>query len=159
MSDHETFRGQLAALAAGALSPAETRAVKEHVAACPVCERELENWQRLARGVERLPAPPLEPATVARIAAAAQAHRSEFVERRWNRLVLVGLVFYGWALFVVVWPVLPWVVERVSEQLAVPWVLLVIVGLGFWWSFCWVIGLALLPLLRSQRIDLEEKVL
>lgn len=159
MSECETLRRKLAALLAGAVPAPEEFAARAHLAECADCARELENWWRLARGLERLPAPPLEPATLERIAAAATAHRIELLERRWNRLVLAGLVAYGWALFLVIWPFLPALLDWVSVQLALPRIAVIIFGLGCWWSFCLVIGLALLPLLRNQRIDLEEKVL
>ena len=158
MSDHEQIRMNLAALAASALSPAEEAAARAHLAACPECAREEQVWRRLLEAMQRIPETLPTPARLARIKALALERREEVLERRWNRLVLTGLVLYGWALFVVIWPLLPTAVGWLSERLALPWFALVILGLGLWWSFCWVIGLALLPLLRRQKVDLEEKV-
>lgn len=158
MSEHEKTRKNLTALLAGMLSPNEEAAVRAHLAACPECVREEQVWRKLVGAMQRIPETLPTPARLARIAALAQAHREEWLERRWNRLVLTGLVLYGWALFIVALPLLPALIERLSEWLRLPWFAVVVVALAFWWSFCWVIGLALLPLLRRNEADLEEKV-
>ncbi|MGH9789302.1 MAG: anti-sigma factor family protein [Candidatus Acidiferrales bacterium] len=158
MSEHEKIRGNLAALSAGALEPAEESMARAHLESCAECAREWESWQKIGRAVERLPAAQLSPQRLARIAAAAEARRQHVLERRWNRLVLAGLVLYGWALFTVSWPLLPAAIERLGGLLRLPWFAVVLVGLTLWWSFCTVIGLGLLPLLRGQKAELEEKV-
>lgn len=159
MNEHERIRRKLTTLTAGTLPPEEEATVRAHLAACPECAGEARTWGRLAEAIERLPESSPTPARLARIAVLAQARREEVLEKRWNRLVLTGLVLYGWALFIVTWPLLPTAVSWLGERLAMPWFVVVILGLGLWWSFCWVIGLALLPLLRQQQVDLEEKVL
>ncbi|MGH9804996.1 MAG: hypothetical protein ACRD4D_07470, partial [Candidatus Acidiferrales bacterium] len=68
-------------------------------------------------------------------------------------------ILYGWALFAVIAPLAPAGVDWLSQWLAMPWFVVVAVALGLWWSFCLVVGLALLPVLRTQSFDLEEKVL
>ncbi len=158
MTEHEKIRQNLAALAAGALEPAEESAARAHLEACAECAREWERWEHIGRAVERLPAAQLSPQRLSRIAAAAQARRQHVLERRWNRLVLTGLVVYGWALFMVSWPLLPAAIEWLSGLLRLPWFAVVVVGLTLWWSFCAVIGLGLLPLMRGQKAELEEKV-
>lgn len=159
MRDHSQVGKGLAALAAGTLSGEEETRMRAHLAECADCARALERWQRLLTAVERLPEATLPPASLARIAARARARREEVLERSWNRLVFAGLVLYGWALFLVVLPLLPTGVSWVAEQFAVHWFAVVVLGLGLWWTFCWVIGLALLPLLRGQKVQLEEKIL
>lgn len=158
MSEHEKTRWNLAALSAGALERAEESSARAHLEVCVDCAREWESWQRLTSAVERLPAAQLSPQRLSRIAAAAEARRLHVLERRWNRLVLTGLVLYGWALFTVSWPLLPAAVEWLGGLLRLPWFAVVLVGLTLWWSFCTVIGLGLLPLLRGQNAELEEKV-
>ncbi len=158
MTEHEKTRQNLAALAAGALSPAEESAARAHLEACAECARAWESWQRLTSAVQRLPGAELSPQRLGRIVAAAQARREHVLERRWNRLVLVGLIAYGWALFAVSWPLLPAAVEWLSGAMRLPWFGVVVAGLIAWWSFCIVIGLGLFPLLRSQNAELEEKV-
>lgn len=158
MNEHETIRAKLAALAAGALSKVETAAVRAHLAACAPCAAEFAGWQRLGRAVTQLPAAEPSAARVARIAALAAARRWQVLERRWNRLVLTGLILYGWALFLVVWPLLPTATDWLSQQLRLPGFAVMLLALSLWWSFCWVIGLGLLPLLRDDKAELEEKV-
>jgi len=158
MSEHEEMRKNLAGLVAGQLAPAAAEAARAHLAACPDCAQEAEVWRRLVGAMQRLPVTAPRPARLARIAALAHAHRQETLEKRWNRLVLIGLVLYGWALWVVAAPLLPVVVDWLAARLALPGFAVVILGLAFWWSFCWVIGLALLPLLRQREAALEEKI-
>ena len=159
MNAHEQTRKSLAALAAGLLPAAEEAAARAHLAACADCAREVEVWRRLRGAIERIPETLPAPARLARLAARAQAHREQTLEKRWNRLVLAGLVLYGWALWIVVAPLLPVAIDWLAARLALPWPAVVVLGLAFWWSFCWVIGLALLPLLRQREAELEEKVL
>lgn len=143
---------------AGMLARDEEAAVRAHLATCPTCAHEEQTWRRLVAALERMPETVPSPTALARIKARARARLDDVAERRWNRLVLTGLVLYGWALFLVALPLLPTGVGWLAEQAALPWFVVVILGLGLWWSFCWVIGLALLPLLRQQRVELEEKV-
>ncbi len=158
MSEHEKIRARLAALAAGTLSAAEAAESKAHLAACTSCAAEFARWQRLERAVTQLPAAEPSTVSVARIGALATARRWQVLERRWNRLVLTGLILYGWALFAVSWPLLPTATEWLSQQLRLPWFAVVGLALVLWWSFCWVIGLGLLPLMRDEKPELEEKV-
>lgn len=159
MSEHDRVRKNLPGLAARTLAPREAASADAHLAECAACARELARWRRLLAGVERLPEPELAQATIARLAVRARAHRQEVLERRWNRLVLTGLILYGWSLFTVILPLLPIGVGWLAERLAMPWFALVVLGLGLWWSFCWVIGLALLPLFRTPKVKMEENVL
>jgi anti-sigma factor RsiW len=159
MNEHQQAREKLVALVAGLLAPAEASRVQEHLAACPECRRQEEVWRRLLRAMQPVAETLPTLAGLARIAARAEARRQEVLERRWNRLVLTGLVLYGWALFVVVLPLLPVGIGWLAAQFSLHWFVIVILGLGLWWSFCWVIGLSLLPVLRAQRRQLEEKIL
>ena len=158
MSEHETISSKLAELAAGTLSEAEAAAARRHLAACALCGVEFARWQQLGRAVTQLPAAEPSAARVARIAALATARRWQVLERRWNRLVLTGLILYGWALFLVAWPLLPTATDWLSQQLRLPGFAVALLALSLWWSFCWVIGLGLLPLLRGEKPELEEKV-
>ena len=96
MSEHDPARNSLAALAAGALAPEQEARVREHLAECQACAEAFARWRRLTASLERLPDPALPPAAVGRMAARAGAHRREVLERRWNRLVLLGLIAFGW---------------------------------------------------------------
>jgi len=159
MAKHEEFQKQVIELATGTLAQSEEAAVRAHMANCAACAGEFRRWHTLLRALLRSPGPALSPARIARIKVLARARREELGEHRWNRLVLTGLVVYGWALFLVTLPLLPTLIGWLGERLAVPWFVVVLVGLGLWWSFAWVIGLGLLPLLRQAgRVDLEEKL-
>lgn len=153
------MRKNLAALAAGTLTPQEAAGARAHLAECAACGREFESWRRLLLALERLPEAALSPATLSRLAARAITRREEVLERRWNRLVLTGLVLYGWALFAVVLPLLPTGVGWLAQRLSLHWFVVTLLALGLWWSFCWVIGLALLPLFRALKVEVEEKAL
>jgi len=157
MSDHDRIRSALSGVAAGTIAPDD--ALRAHLAACSSCAGELDSLRRLVSAVERLPQPELSPAVLARLKSLAIARREAVLERRWNRLVLTGLILYGWALFAVIVPLAPTGVDWLAEWLSLPWFVIVAVALGLWWSFCLVVGLALLPLLRAQNFDLGEKVL
>ena len=157
MNDHNRIRAALSGVAAGTLPPDD--AFRAHLAACSSCASELERLRQLVSAVERLPQPELSPAVLARLKSLAIARREAVLERRWNRLVLTGLILYGWALFAVIVPLAPTGVGWLAEWLSLPWFAIVAVALGLWWSFCLVVGLALLPLLRAQNFDVEEKVL
>lgn len=151
MTEHNQLRSKLVALASGTLSPAEETELRAHLAHCADCSHQLETWQSLVRSLQRVPETVPTPARLARIAARAEAHRQAVLERRWNRLVLSGLVIYGWMLFIVIVPLLPSVAVWFSQRLGLPWFGIAVLGLGVWWSFCWVIGLGLLPLLRAWQ--------
>jgi len=157
MNDHDRIRAALAGVAAGTLAPDDN--LRAHLEACTTCAAELERFRRLAAAVERLPQPELSAAALGRMKRLAIARREAVLEHRWNRLVLTGLILYGWALFAVIAPLVPVGVDWVAQRLAMPWFAVVALALGLWWSFCLVVGLALLPVLRAQSFDLEEKVL
>lgn len=159
MSEHETARQKLAMLATGALSPDEEICIRAHLAACRACAREEQVWRGLLRALARVPETIPAPGRLARIAALAQARREEVLAKRWNRLVLVGLALYGWTWFLLTWPLLSTMGDWLAGRLALPAFAVALVGAGLWWLFCWVIGLALLPLLRGQKVDVKENVI
>jgi len=96
MNEHDPTRSHLAALAAGALAPDEEARVRDHLAGCPLCAKSHASWERLRASLARLPEPALPVAALGRISARAEAHRRALLERRWNRMVLLGLATFGW---------------------------------------------------------------
>ncbi|OGR61327.1 MAG: hypothetical protein A2X36_10355 [Elusimicrobia bacterium GWA2_69_24] len=42
----------------GRLAPFQTRWMKDHIARCPGCQKELQVWQKLFSGLRAMPAPP-----------------------------------------------------------------------------------------------------
>ena len=132
MSGHVT--DLLALAAAGALDPAETVRVEEHLAGCAECARDAEEWRRLAEGLERLPALRPSRALVARTVEAVEAQLAERAERAWNRAALGFLVAFAWTLAVVAWVVLDLVTGVLALRLDRP------VGLTAAWYAAYVIA-------------------
>jgi anti-sigma factor RsiW len=155
MNEHEQAQKKMAALLGGLLPAEEAARLRAHLARCPDCQQQEEVWNKLLGALQRIPETTPTPGLVARLARLATARRQEILERRWNRLVLTGLVVYGWLLFVVVVPLLP----TGSVWLGLPWFVTALLGSGLWLSFCWVIALGLLPLFRARRDYGREPVL
>jgi hypothetical protein len=61
MNDHERFRNDLVAFLSGDLDDRTAAAVREHLAGCPSCSRELDSlrnvWQNLGRVPDEVPSP------------------------------------------------------------------------------------------------------
>lgn len=157
MSTHAEFVERLKLEAAGLLSPVEEAELGAHLAGCPTCTRERERWQRLRLALREVGGEEPGPVLVARTRALARARLEEVAERRWNRLVLFGLILYGWALWVVILPVLPEGTGWLAARLGLPWFVTIFLLFLFWWSFTWVIGAATLPLLRRYKKLAEER--
>jgi anti-sigma factor RsiW len=104
MSEHDQIRELLALGAAGALEPEEEERVARHIRSCAMCSGELEDWQRLALGLRRLPTPQAPRGLVERARARAEAKLAEETEQRWNRGVMIFLVVFAWALTLLSWP-------------------------------------------------------
>jgi anti-sigma factor RsiW len=118
MSDHP--RDLLALAAAGALDPEEASRVEAHLAGCPVCAREAEEWRRLAEGLGRMDVPRPSRAIVARTVEAVEAHLAEKADQAWNRAALGFLVAFAWTLAVLVWAVLDLVAGGLARQIERP---------------------------------------
>ncbi len=156
MDEHDLFRGRVLDRAAGILGASEEAALERHLAGCPDCARESERWAGLAGALRALPAPPMDPARVSAIATLAAARRREVLERRRERLLLVGLAIFGWLLFLPGLPLARAFTEAVAGRLG--WRVPATAGFGIaaWWSLSWLTGLALLPLLRLRARVSEE---
>lgn len=155
MNEHEQTQKKMAALLAGLLPAEEVARLRAHLARCHDCRQQEQAWNKLLGALQRIPEATPAPGLVSRLARLAQARRQAMLERRWNRLVLAGLVVYGWLLFVVVVPLLP----TGTDWLGMPWYVTALLGLGLWLSFCWVMALGLLPLFRARRDFGREHVL
>lgn len=158
MNEHEAFSELLKLEAAGLLELSERAKLEAHLAGCPACARERVRWQRLGQALRGGASEEPGAVLVARTRALARARLEEVAERRWNRLVLFGLVTYGWALWVVILPVLPTGADWLAARLGLPWIVTTLLLLLFWWSFTWVIGAATLPLLRRRKDVAEGRV-
>jgi len=109
--------------------------------------------------LQRLPETAPAPARLTRIAALARARREEVIAQRWNRLVVTGLVLFGWTLSLVtlqgVWTANQWLAGWTGwtaiDNLWTPVLL--------WLTLTWMAALALLPLLREHKTSTQENVL
>ncbi len=156
---HSTAQKNLVALAAGSLTERQEDSLHTHLQTCSECSRQLETWQRLTGALQRLPETAPAPARLARIAALARARREEVIAQRWNRLVVTGLVLFGWTLSLVtlqgVWTANQWLAGWTGwsaiDNLWTPVLL--------WLTLTWMAALALLPLLREHKTSTQENVL
>ena len=105
MSGHNKIRDLLALAASDALDARESELVMQHLRACQECQAEMDQWQRLARGLRQLPTPQPGPDLVERACAKAEARLVEEREYRWNRRVMVSLIVFAWVLTLTTWPI------------------------------------------------------
>lgn len=159
MNDHEQIRSKLPALLAGTLKPREEAAVEAHLKQCPECARQLDVWQRLLGAMRRIPETVPTPARLARIAALARARRAEVLAEHQNRLVLAGVVLFGWAVSLLtlrgIFAASRWLTEWAGwEIMANP-----AVPVFAWIALTWMAALGLLPLLREHKESVQERVL
>jgi anti-sigma factor RsiW len=105
MDEHAEIREQLALLIAGALDADVEARITRHVATCADCAAELTRWQLIGGGLRRLPTPQPSHALFERTRARVIEQMEAETERRQNRITLVLLVFFSWAVTLLAWPV------------------------------------------------------
>ena len=105
VDEHAEICEQLALFVAGALDAEIEACVARHTAACPTCAAELERWQLISGGLRRLPTPQPSPALLERTRAMVVEQLAERAEQRQNRIVLLLLAFFSWAVTIASWPV------------------------------------------------------
>jgi len=103
--EHAEIREQLSLLIAGALDADAEARIARHVATCADCSAELAGWQRIGGGLRRLPTPQPSQALFERTRARVIAQMEAEGERRQNRLTLILVVFFSWAVTILAWPV------------------------------------------------------
>ena len=100
------FGPELAAYLQDELPPAARRALEEHLASCPACAKQVEEYraviERVSRPLPEIPAPDLAPVIIARIRGAGAPARRRFAVP-WVRaaallvcLVLAGALVWRW---------------------------------------------------------------
>ncbi len=103
--EHAEICVQLALFVAGGLDADAEARIARHTATCPSCSAELERWQLITGGLRRLPTPQPSPALFERARAMAVAQLTAQAEQRQNRMMLVPLIVFSWAVTVAGWPV------------------------------------------------------
>jgi anti-sigma factor RsiW len=134
--EHPEIREQLALFVAGALDlDAESR-VALHLATCPDCSAELERWQLITSGLRRLPTPQPPAALFERARAQAIAQLAEHAEHRRNRIVLLLLILFSWAVTLAGWPIFRFATGGLFSLLDVnfrqTWLLFVVFSAATW---------------------------
>jgi anti-sigma factor RsiW len=105
MSEHESIREMLPLAAAAALNESEQRALKQHLAACADCAAEMENWNALAIGLQRLPTPQAPALLVERTRTRVTAEMAAVAERRSSHWGIALLVLFAWTVTLGTWPI------------------------------------------------------
>ena len=105
MSEHDAIRELLPLAAADALDEKELRRVEDHLRTCAACAAELDVWQRLERGLRRLPTPQAPTLLVERTRMQLRAQLAARQEHKSNAWVLGFLVLFSWTLVLATWPV------------------------------------------------------
>jgi len=103
--EHAEIRKQFPLLAAGTLDPNTEARIAVHTATCSSCAAELGRWLLISGGLRRLPTPQPSPELYERTRAMVAAHLAARAEQRQNRLTLILLVFFSWAVMLLGWPV------------------------------------------------------
>jgi anti-sigma factor RsiW len=103
--EHAEIRGQFPLLVAGALDGDAEARIGRHTATCLDCAAELGRWQMISEALNRLPTPQPSPALFERTCTTVATKLAAQAEHRQNRLVLLMLVFFSWAVTLAGWPV------------------------------------------------------
>jgi len=103
--EHAEIVKQLPLLVAGALDEDDEARIARHVAACPDCANERERWQLIAAGLRRLATPQPSSALFKRTRMVVIDQLAAKAEQRQNRIVMIFLVLFSWAVTVVSWPI------------------------------------------------------
>jgi anti-sigma factor RsiW len=148
--EHVKIRGQLSLLVAGALDADEEARIARHTATCPSCAAELERWQLISGGIRRLPTPQPSQTLFERTRAMAAAQLTAQAEQRQNRMVLVPLIIFSWAVTAAGWPVFQFatggLLSLVDVQFRKTWMLFVIFS-----ALTWMAGGSAAVLLSVRR--------
>jgi anti-sigma factor RsiW len=136
MDEHAKIRDQLALFVAGALDADAESRVALHLATCPDCSAELERWQLITGGLRRLPTPQPPAALFERAHAQAVAQLAEHAEHRRNRIVLMLLILFSWAVTLAGWPIFRFATGGLLSLLDVnfrqTWLLFVVFSAATW---------------------------
>jgi anti-sigma factor RsiW len=148
--EHAEIRGQLALLVAGALDADAEARIARHTAACASCSAELERWQLITGGLRRLSTPQPSPALFERARTMAAAQIAAQAEQRQNRMVLIPLIVFSWAVTVAGWPIFRFATDGLLSLLDVQfrevWLLFAIFS-----ALTWLAGGSAAVLLSVRR--------
>lgn len=134
--EHAEMREQLSLFVAGALDSDAESQVALHLATCADCSAELERWQRITGDLRRLPTPQPPASLFERTRAMAVAEIAAQAERSRNRIVLMLLIVFSWAVTLAGWPIFQFATGGLLSVLDVnfrqTWLLFVFFSVGTW---------------------------
>ncbi len=105
MSEHEDIRKLLPLAGAGAVSPADSRRLREHLAHCEPCRQVSEDFAALGNALRSLPTPQPRAELVALVRHMAESRLAERTERSREAAILAPLVAASWIVALLTWPV------------------------------------------------------
>jgi anti-sigma factor RsiW len=136
LDEHAEIREQLALFVAGALQANAESRVALHLATCADCSAELERWQLITGGLRRLPTPQPPAALFERTRALAMAQLADDREHRRNRIALILVILFSWAVTLAGWPIFRFatggLLSLVDVNFRQTWLLFVIFSVGTW---------------------------
>jgi anti-sigma factor RsiW len=136
LDEHAEIREQLALFVAGALQADAESRVALHLATCADCSAELERWQLITGGLRRLPTPQPPAALFERTRALAMAQLADDREHRRNRIALMLVILFSWAVTLAGWPIFRFatggLLSLVDVNFRQTWLLFVIFSVGTW---------------------------
>jgi anti-sigma factor RsiW len=148
--EHAEIREQLALFVSGALHANEDARIAQHIATCSDCGAELERWQLLAGGLRQLRTPQPSPALFERARAMAAAQVAVQAEEHQNRMMLIPLIVFSWAVTAAGWPLFRFatggLLSLVDVQFRQTWMLFVIFT-----ALTWLAGGSAAVLLSARR--------
>lgn len=103
MSEHDRIRKLLPLAGAGDISPEEMRLVQAHLADCPECLKEQEDFAFLGGALRGLPTPQPGAEVLERVRAGAAFLLTERPSDRREAAMLAPLVVAGWIVTVATW--------------------------------------------------------
>lgn len=116
MNEHSEIRELLTLAAAGVLDAAGQRRVEEHLQRCEECRAEFRGWSRLAGALQKQPVPMAPQGLVRQTRRLLELRAQALREQRRNHFLLGALIFLGWALTLLNWPVLHLLNGSLSER-------------------------------------------
>ena len=136
LDEHAEIREQLALFVAGALQADAESRVALHLATCADCSAELERWQLITGGLRRLPTPQPPAALFERTRALAMAQLADDREHRRNRIALMLVILFSWAVTLAGWPIFRFatggLLSLVDVNFRQTWLLFIVFSVGTW---------------------------
>ena len=157
MDQHRLIFDQLADFVAEQLSDSNAARICVHLTECPTCSERSKELQGIMRALNQAPEVFVNPIVLRRITALAEARRAEVLERRQLHRWVALFAFSMGFCFLVSLPVLSKFSVVLGERWHWPSSWAVAMGLTAWGGVCWMMGISLIPILRTQKLNGKER--